>query len=144
MRKWAGVLLSLLFTMLLLTSITSGIFRPFSTKNQDSERPRILLAQNTEKEEKKGEADPHFIAILKQMRDRVDAWLKSLNERIEREDVTRFEVRFLEILRGILEWFKEKLDAKIESSEEEKPKRKDKGGLFRETLERVSSFFKTG
>jgi len=144
MRKWASVVLSLLFTMLLLTSITSDIFGHYSTKHQDSERPRVLFAQDTEKEEKKREADPHFIAILKQMRDKVDGWLKSLNERIEREDVTRFEVRFLEILRAILEWVKEKLDAKIESSEEQRPKRKDKGGFFRETRERVSSFFEIG
>jgi hypothetical protein len=74
----------------------------------------------------------------------VDAWLKSLNEKIEREDITRFEVRFYEILRNILEWVKEKIDSKIESLEEKKPKIKEKEGFFRETRQRVFQFFEMG
>jgi hypothetical protein len=80
---------------------------------------RILLTQNTEKEEKK-EEDFQYISLLKQIKEKVDGWLKSINERIEREDVTRLEVRFLEILRNILEWVKEKIDSKLESSKEKK------------------------
>jgi hypothetical protein len=102
---------------------------------------KIVLTQDTEKEEK---GDTYSIALLKQIREKVDGWLKSLNERIEREDITRFEVRFYEILRDILEWVKEKIDAKIESSEERKPKKKETEGLFRETRQRVFSFLEIG
>ena len=96
---------------------------------------RIILLQAAEKEEKKGETDPHFILILKQVKEKLDAWLKSLNNRIESEDVTRLEVRFLEILRSILEWVKEKIDSKIASSEETKEEKKEKG-LFKEPEEK--------
>ena len=101
---------------------------------------KIVLTQDTEKEEK---GDSYSIALLKQIKEKVDGWLKSLNERIEREDITRFEVRFYEILRDILEWVKEKIDAKIESSEERKPKKKEEG-LFRETRQRVVPFLEIG
>ena len=88
--------------------------------NKEKEKgSRILLTQNTEKEEKK-EEDFQYISLLKQIKEKVDGWLKSINERIEREDVTRLEVRFLEILRNILEWVKEKIDSKLESSKEKK------------------------
>ena len=51
----------------------------------------------------KGETDPHISSDFEErLQEKVDEWLKSLNERIEREDVTRFEVRFLEILRNML------------------------------------------
>jgi hypothetical protein len=89
--------------------------------NQEKEKEsRILLTQNTEQEEEKKEEDSQYIALLKQIKEKVDGWLKSINERIEREDVTRLEVRFLEILRNILEWVKEKIDSKLESSKEKK------------------------
>ena len=88
--------------------------------NKEKEKgSRILLTQNTEQEEKK-EEDTQYISLLKQIKEKVDGWLKSINERIEREDVTRLEVRFLEILRNILEWVKEKIDSKLESSKEKK------------------------
>jgi hypothetical protein len=102
---------------------------------------RPIPAQDTEKE---GKGDTYSIALLKQIREKVDAWLKSLNEKIEREDITRFEVRFYEILRNILEWVKEKIDAKIESSEEKGPQKKGKGGFFRETRQSIFPFFETG
>ena len=95
-------------------------------------------------EEKKGETDPHMLQILKEIQKKLDEWLKSLNDRIESEDVTRFEVRFLEILRNILEWIKEKVDAKIESFESEKPKGREKKGIFQEIHQRELSFFKIG
>jgi len=105
---------------------------------------RIVLTQEKEEEEKGRKEDTYSIALLKQIRDKVDDWLKSINEKIEREDITRLEVRFYEFLRNILEWVKEKLDAKIESSEEKKPKKREKGGLLRETRQRIFPIFETG
>jgi len=100
---------------------------------------RILLVQD---EEKKEQTDPHMLQVLKEIQKMLDEWLKKLNDRIESEDITRFEVRFLEILRNILEWVKEKVDAKIESSEKQKPIKKEKG-RFRETRQEVLPFAKT-
>jgi hypothetical protein len=74
----------------------------------------------------RGEQESHYTQLMRQLRMKVDEWLKDLNKRIESEDVTRFEVRFLEILRSFLEWVGEKIDAQIES-DEKKPKRKIKG-----------------
>lgn len=76
--------------------------------------------------EGKGEQESHYVQMMRQLRTKVDGWLKDLNQRIESEDVTRFEVRFLEILRSLLEWVGEKVDAQIES-EEKKPKKKMRG-----------------
>jgi hypothetical protein len=73
-----------------------------------------------EDKEEKGQEDSHVVLLLKNVREALDGWLKSINERIESEDVTKIEVRFLEILRSILEWIREKIDAKIESSEPQK------------------------
>ncbi len=142
MKKWGGLLLSIvIIAILILIPTASDIFKPVTGKNGSIDKPRIALAQGTEKE---GKEDTYSIALLKQMREKVDAWLKSLNEKIEREDITRFEVRFYEFLRNILEWVKEKIDAKIDSSEEQKPKRREKEGLFRETRQRVSLLLETG
>ncbi|MDP3015525.1 MAG: hypothetical protein Q8N70_00425, partial [Deltaproteobacteria bacterium] len=85
----------------------------------------IVWAQNIGGEGK-GEQDSHYVQMMRQLRTKVDGWLKDLNQRIEREDVTRFEVRFLEILRSVLEWVGEKIDAQIESGEK-KPKKKTRG-----------------
>jgi len=52
----------------------------------------------------------------------LDEWLKSINEEIESEDVTRFKVRFLEILRSILEWVRDRLESWLESSGEDQNK----------------------
>jgi len=93
---------------------------------------RMIPAQNLENEGNKKETDSQYLQVLKQLKEKLDGWLKDLNEQIESEDVTRFKVRFLEILRNILEWVKEKIDAKIESSEERKPENKERG-LFRKT-----------
>jgi hypothetical protein len=43
-----------------------------------------------------------------------------------------------------LEWIKEKVEEKIESSEKEKPIKKEKRGLFREARQEVLPFSKTG
>ncbi|GEM_PF-5064320 len=74
----------------------------------------------------KGEgAESTYVQMLKQLRATVDDWLKDINDRIESEDVTGFEVRFLEIVKGGLEWVREKIDAQIQSEERKlRPKRK--------------------
>jgi len=77
-------------------------------------------------EEGKGGQNSYYNQLMKQLRAKVDEWLRDLNQQIEGEDVTRFKVRFLEILRSILEWVGEKIDAQIES-EEKKPKKKIRG-----------------
>jgi len=83
------------------------------------EKSGIVFAQD---EGEKGQTYPHLILVLKRLREKLDKWLKSINDRIESENVTHIEVRFLEILRSILEWVREKVDAKITSFEKEKPK----------------------
>ena len=82
----------------------------------------MAWAQNTKEEGQ----ESHYVQLMRQLRTKVDGWLKDLNQRIESEDVTRFEVRFLEILRSVLEWVGEKIDTQIESGEK-KPKKKTRG-----------------
>ena len=133
------------FLLILVMISMFGIFHiselvvPREVKGEE----RIIPAQNLEREGKQKETDSHYIQLLKQLKEKVDSWLKDLNERIEREDIARFEVRFLEILRNILEWMKEKIDAKIESSEEKIPER-ERRGLSRETHQIVFPFWEVG
>jgi hypothetical protein len=146
MKKWIGPLLSFFLTLILGIGLVSGSFSFLKRevpKETKIEEYQMIPTQN-EKEEKGGETDPHLIQILKEVQKKLDEWLKSLNERIESEDVTRFEVRFLEILRNILEWIKEKIDAKIESAEKEKPSRNEKRGIFREIHRRDIPLSKMG
>jgi len=120
MKKWIVPLLSLLLVaVLLLVSSPFNIFKASMTREESGERSGILFAQDEGKEE---QTDPHFILVLKRLREKLDEWLKSINDQIESENITRLEVRFLEILRSMLGWVREKIDAKIESSEKEKPK----------------------
>jgi hypothetical protein len=143
-KKWIGLFISLFLIFILGTSLVSGSFSiPEKTTPQVAklEGYRVVPIQD---EGGTGEADPHMVQILKEIQRKLDEWLKSLNERIEREDVTRFEVIFLEILRNILEWVKEKVDAKIESSEKEKPIRRRQKGLFQETHQEILPFSKIG
>ena len=139
MKKWVGPLLSILLIVFFLSiPFASDIFKTITNKKGSMGEHRIVLTQDTEKE---GKGDTYSIALLKQIRDKVDGWLKSLNERIEREDITRFEVRFYEILRNILEWVKEKIDARIESSEEKRTKKERERRFFsRDPSERFSIF----
>jgi tRNA A22 N-methylase len=142
MKKWFGFFISLLLILGMILGVSSfSIFKKTMSGETKAERYRIILTQD---EEKKGETDPHLILVLKEIQKKLDEWLKSLNERIESEDITRFEVRFLEILRNILEWIKEKVDGKIESSEKGKPIKKEKRGIFRETYQEVHPFSKIG
>jgi hypothetical protein len=142
MKKWFGFFISFLLILgMILGASSFSIFKKTMPGETKTERYRIILIQD---EEKKGETDPHLILVLKEIQKKLDEWLKSLNERIESEDITRFEVRFLEILRNILEWIKEKVDAKIESSEKEKPIKKERKGIFRETYQEIHPFSKIG
>ncbi len=133
MKKWVGPLISLSLVLALgigLVCDSFPILRKALPKKTRSEAYQLVPIQE---DKEKGEEDPHMLQILKEIQKKLDGWLKSLNERIESEDVSRFEVRFLEILRNILEWVKEKVDAKIESSEKGMPKTKPKRGSFQET-----------
>ena len=142
MKKWFGFLISILFMAILLSvPFASDMFSPAKNKGEDVKGYGIVATQYREKEPK---GDTYSTALLKQIREKVDEWLKGLNEKIEREDVTRFEVRFYEILRNILEWVREKIDANLESPEEKRQKIEKKGGVFRETRERVFPFLALG
>ncbi len=139
MKKWVGSLISLFLVVALGLGFVWG--KMTLAKGPRLEDYRLVPAQE---EKEKGEADPHMLQILKEIQKKLDGWLKSLNERIESEDVSRFEVRFLEMIRNILEWVKEKVDAKIESYEKETPKKKPKRDLFRETNRRFLPLSKMG
>jgi hypothetical protein len=132
MKKWVVPILSLFFVLVLV--YLSGPFHVFKVtvpKEDLREKAQTVLTQRAEKDEKKEGTDPYWLQTLIQLEEQLDEWLKSLNERIESKDVSRIEVRFLEILRNILEWVKEKVDAKIDSSRGEgAPKKK---GIFQET-----------
>ncbi len=121
MKKWLGPAISVFLVIFLV--YLSG---PFGTAKSTPPPPGTtkvspaIFGKMEDKEEKQEPEDTAFIQVLRAVSAKLDEWLKDLNERIEREDITRLEVRFLEILRNILEWIKEKIDAKIESSSEER------------------------
>jgi hypothetical protein len=134
MTKWIGPILSLflVFSLVLFTS-PFGTSKETALKKEGSGKSRIVLVQDGD--ERKVTPDPMMLQIWKLIQEKIDSWLKSLDERIESEDVTRFEVRFLEVLRNILGWVKEKVDAKVAEAEEEKknnPEPKRKKGSPRE------------
>ena len=144
MKKWVGLLISLFLILVIgmgWVSDSFSILKKTTPQAAKSEGYRVVPIQD---ETEKGETDPYMLQILKEIQKKLDEWLKSLNESIESEDVSRFKVRFLEILRNILEWIKEKVDAKIESSEKEKPIKKRQKGLFRETHQEMLPFSKMG
>ena len=145
MKKWWGLIIFLFLLIgMVSVSISPNIFKKAMPRGVRSEGYQTILVQNEEKEEKKGETDPHLVLILKEIQKKLDEWLKKLNERIESEDITRFEIRFLEILRNFLEWIKEKVDAKIESAEKEKPTKKPKRGRYDDVHHRGLSLFRMG
>jgi len=119
MKKWLGPAISIFLVILLV--YLSGPFRTTKAAPPPAGTTKVtpaIFGKMEDKEEKQEPEDTHYIQILKIVSAKLDEWLKDLNERIEREDITRLEVRFLEILRNILEWIKEKIDAKIASSTE--------------------------
>jgi hypothetical protein len=141
MKKWIGPCLSvfLVLVLLFLSGPFAGSKQPTFLHGEDKEHP-LVLTQDRKNE--KRDDDSSFIQVLRGFQEIVEGWLKSLNERIESEDVTRFEVRFLEILRNMLEWVKEKIDAQIDSAREQQQRREK--GTFRETRWRFNPFFNKG
>ena len=140
MKKWIGPFLSIFFVVAFGIGLVSGSFsfsEKWKSKEHKGEGYRVIPVQD----EKAGETDPHMLSLLKEIQKKLDEWLKGINERIESQDITRFEVRFLEILRNILEWIKEKVDAKVEQGEREKPKEKKGKGLIRQIQLRNGPFF---
>ena len=144
MKKWIGPFISLMLILILGIGLVSGSFSNLKQAlhgRTETDRSPMILIQD---EKEKGDADPQMLQILKEIQKKLDEWLRKLNDRIEREDVARFEVRFLEIIRNILEWIKEKVDAKIESYEKEKPMKKERKGVFRETNQEFLRFSNKG
>ncbi len=138
MRKWVGPLLSILFIVLLLfIPFASNIIKPISDQKGNTGNHRVILTLNTDKEGKEVSEDTYYVTFLKQTREKVDEWLKSLNEKIDQEGITRFEVRFYEISRNILEWVRETIDAKVKSSEEKKLRQREKERLLRDTRQGI-------
>jgi hypothetical protein len=132
MKKWIGLLFSLLLIFILLGAL--GFFQDLRKGTEKNEDAQIVLTQDRERGEKGTEKDPIETQLLKELKQIVDGWLKSINEKIENEDVTRFKVRFLEILRSVLEWLKDKIDSWLETSEKDM---REKGGPLREIHQRL-------
>ena len=144
MKKWIGPLISLLLIFILGTGFIFGSFSNLIQTSPGKTKTDGVSFILIEDEKDKGDADPHMLQIWKEIQKKLDEWLKKLNDRIESEDVTRFGVRFLEIIRNILEWVKEKVDAKIESYEKEQPIRKEQRAIFRETRQDGLRFSNAG
>jgi hypothetical protein len=132
MKKWVGLSFSLLLILSLLCVL--GFFEDLREGTVRKEDGQIVLTQYRDRGEKGTEKDSFVTQLLKELKQIVDGWLKSINEKIENEDVTRFKVRFLEILRSILEWLKEKIDSWLEGSEKDM---REKGGPYREIHQRL-------
>jgi len=131
MKKWIGPLISLLLILILGIAFVSGSFSSLEQTSPGRTEGYSIIRVQDEKE--KGDADPYLLQIWKEIQKGLDEWLRRLNDKIESEDVTRFGVRFLEILRNMLEWMKERVDGKIQFYEKEKPMKEKKSGTFRET-----------
>ena len=129
MKKWVGPILLVWLVVILIYFFRLPRSQTSVSEYEGIKKVPAVFGRMEEKEEK--EEDSHFIQVLKMLREEIDGWLKSLNEKIENEDIARYEVRFYEILRSILEWIREKIDAKIAASEK-KPERTEIGGATRE------------
>ncbi len=144
MKKWIGPLISLSVVLILGMGLVFGSFSSLRKVLQGKAKVDGYSIIPVQDEKDKGDADPHVLQILKEIQKKLDAWLNKLNDRIEGEDVTRLGVRFLEIIRNIFEWVKEKVDVKIESYEKDRPIEKERKGVFRETNREVLRFFNMG
>ncbi len=144
MKKWIGPLISLSVILILGMGLVFGSFSNLRQVLQGKAKVDGYSIIPVQDEKDKGDADPHVLQILKEIQKKLDAWLNKLNDRIEGEDVTRLGVRFLEIIRNIFEWVKEKVDVKIESYEKDRPIEKERKGVFRETNREVLRFFNMG
>jgi len=120
MKKWIIPCLSfLLIVALIFVSSPYYGSKKVATPDNGAKVIPAIFGKMDDKEEKE-QGDSNRVVILKRIQEALDGWLKSINERIESEDVTKIEVRFLEILRSILEWIREKIDETIESSPPQK------------------------
>jgi hypothetical protein len=115
-RRLSPFLFILLFGLILNPLLFVDRLTPEKTEGIGSGIAHAQLIEG----EGKGERDSHYIELMKQLRTKVDGWLKDLNDRIESGDVTRFEIRFLEILRSVLEWLREKIDGQIGPEQKQK------------------------
>ena len=131
--KWIGAALSVLLVVGFL-GLSGFLTGPMKSPELESKGLSARLVPAQEKEE----TDTHGRQLLKRVQEVLDGWLKSLNEKIENEDVTRLEVRFYEMLRSIVEWAKEKVDARLES--DEKGQDRKQKGLFRDTRLQAPKF----
>ena len=120
MKKWIGPFVSVLLVTVLVY-ILAPFQPPVQRESANAEiRPVPAIFGTTDDQDEKKQEDTQLVQLLRRVQEVLDGWLKSLNERIESEDVSRLEVRFLEILRSVLEWVKTKVDAEIESSKGQK------------------------
>ena len=142
MKKWVGTLVSFLLVVVLGIGLVFGSFSNLEQTPADRTRTEGVFLRHAQEEKEGGDADPYMFQIWKEIQEKLEEWLRKLNDRIEREDVTRFGVRFLEMIRNILEWVKEKVDARVESYEKEKPVRKK--GWLRETRKEGLLFSRMG
>jgi hypothetical protein len=114
MKKWIVPILSVLLVCgLVYLSGPFSVFKVGVSSGDPGHKVRGGLTQAAEREKEEG--DSHWVQLLKSVQEQLDEWLKSINDRIESEEASRLEVRFLEVLRNVLEWIKEKVDKGIES-----------------------------
>ena len=115
MKKWVVPLLSILLVFgFVYLSSPFNFFKITIHRGDQGQKGRVKLTPIDEGEREEGDSTEY--QLFKKIQEKLDEWLKSINERIESEDVSRLEVRFLEMLRNVLEWVKEKVDKKVESS----------------------------
>ena len=118
MKKWIGPFVSVLLVIVLVCLIAPSQ-PPVQRESAEVGIKPVRAIINTDDKEKKQE-DSALVQVLGRVQEVLDGWLKSLNELIESEEITRLEVRFLEVLRSVLEWVKAKVDAKVDSSKGQK------------------------
>jgi len=133
--KWIGAVLSVLLVVGFF-GFSGSLTGPM--KSADVGHNGLLAKLIPAQEKEREETDSHGRQLLRRIQEILDGWLKSLNEKIENEDVTRLEVRFYEMLRSIVEWAKEKVDARLDS--DEKGQDRKQKGLFRDTRLQAPKF----
>ena len=136
MKKLVYSVLSLLLIFALTALAVQLLPRKHPSQRPGFSGENGLVYAQSNRGDKK-EDDTHLIQLLKAAQETLDDWLKSLNDRIERQDVTRLEVRFLEIVRSFLEWVKDKVESQLESLKKKEEEMKKGGKLFRDTHQRL-------
>ena len=144
MKKWIGPLVSLILAFLFGMGLVFGSFANLKTASQGKSKTDRYSLIPTQDEKEGEDAAPRMLRILREVQRQLDEWLRKLNDRIDREDATRFEVRFLDMIRNFLEWAKEKVDARIEAYEKQGPTQKGKKEIIRETYREILRFSAAG